>query len=372
MATALFTESVQQGHQLYAQGDYEGAERAYTAAVQADPVEADGYRLLSFAQYAQARYELALANSAKAVSLGPDNPENHFARGIAALAGSDLNLAVESLDEVLRLRPDHAHAHASMVSALMARGRKCFENGEDMRGENDLSRAIKLDRTNPEPVQALAKHFLDIDQKTRAIKVVQEALAEMPQDPAVKSMALHLGVSLDAKLEQEAAKRDAVKQAQQKQCPACKAMVMEWASICPRCNTQIAAIPSQFAGRATGPSTTWQEVAYKIVAGLWILNGAYMIFQGVQLRQAEHYLPGMEAYGIIVGAVNAGVGIGLYFESEVVQFIAKLMCYLVILGATVGTCLGMGVAKPFMIAVNLAQLLMACFQLYLLKEVGGD
>ncbi|MCW5939731.1 MAG: tetratricopeptide repeat protein [Fimbriimonadaceae bacterium] len=370
MSGTFVQEAYKSGNEAYSRADYEAARASFLEVTRANPTWGDGWRMLGFSHYGLQAYAAAREAFTTAVGLDPSNGETHYGLGLAVWGEGDLEASARHFDEALLLRPDHAGAKQALVTLLIAKGKAHLQNDEAPRGEADLERAVKIDRKNPEPVTVLAKHYYVTGQKPRATKLIQGALEELAHDPQIKAMAEHLGVKADQAAVKDAAKKDAVVQSQKTQCPVCKREVMNWAAICPTCGAQLRAVVSQFASNNPVPKATWQEVAYKIIAGLWILNGSYLAFQGVQRIGKEGYMPGLEAFEVIMGAINIGVGIGLFFENEVVQFIAKLMCYLVMFRAGLSLILSLGMGFTVDAAINAAMIALAGFQLYILAQIG--
>lgn len=359
------------GQELYAAGDYKAAAVSFRELTEVNPVLADNWRLRGFAEHASQDFGGAVESFSKACKLDPNSAENQFGLGSAYMGLGNWDAAVNALDESLRIRPDHTYAKRTLVDALMQRAQAFIAVSNNQYGEHDLDRAIKLDRKNPVPVMTMVGHLLSTGQQSRAVKILQTALLDLPNDPGVQAAAAQLNVKVQAAAVVDAQRRDQVKQSQEVPCPICKKMVMQWASVCPYCSSVIKQIPSQFAGRDTGPAYTWQEAAYKVMAVVWMLLGAWSIFQGVMLTRREGYIPGMESFFVIVGTVQIGVGIGLLTENEVMQFITKIFCYLTFVRIAFGFMLGGSLIKGFVIEA-LITMVMAGFQLYLLREVAGE
>lgn len=359
------------GQQEYSAGDFKAAAETFRQLTESNPVLSEPWRLRGFAQHASQDFRGAVESFTRAATLDPDSPESHFGLGSANMGIGAWDSAVASLDEAVRIRPDHAYAKKALVEALIQRAHSYLASGNNQHAEHDLDRAIKLDRKNPVPVMMLVRHLVSTAQQPRAAKILQGAILDIPTDPDIQAAASSLNVKVQATAVVDAQRRDQVRQSQEVPCPVCKKMVMNWASVCPYCQSVIKQLPSQFAGRDTGPAFTWQEVAYKILAVIWMLFGAFMIFQGILLTKSEHYFPGMEAFPIIIGTVMVGVGIGLLTENEVMQFITRIFCYLTFVRIAFGFMLGGGLLKGFMIEA-LISMVLSGFQLYLLREVGGD
>jgi hypothetical protein len=117
---------------------------------------------------------------------------------------------------------------------------------------------------------------------------------------------------------------------------------MEWARVCPHCNSQIKDTVGQ--ERINMVGTAWQEVAYKVVSVLWILSAVasmVMTYVGLRVQQNQAMgLSGLDATSVslmdhptlmfvgVVGFVQLLLGIGLLTENDTCQFIAKLLSWL--------------------------------------------
>lgn len=358
------------GNELYAIGDYAGAKEQYKMWTDTSPVTADAWRLLGFAQYAVQEFDAAVESMIKASKLGPENADNHFGLGMAQLALNNVDSGIDALDEAVVIRPDHPHAKKNLTDALCRRAQSHLQTGDDLLAERDFDRAVKVGRQDPDAIIAFGKYLIDSGQKPRAVKLIQQALINVPGDKRILSAAAHLGVSADAATASDAAKKAQVQQSQQKQCPACKQLVMNWAAVCPHCNSVIGAIPSQFAGRDTGPRYTWKEIAYKIMCVYWIGMGVYSVISGFLMTKRGGPTLGFESIFYAIGGLQIAMGLGLLFEVEWVQFIAKLLCILNAIFAAWGILMQFGLGHIVGGLVQVAALGLTLFQIYLLSEMS--
>ncbi len=118
---------------------------------------------------------------------------------------------------------------------------------------------------------------------------------------------------------------------------------------------------------------SWQEVAIKIMAVLFIVHGALDCLVGV-ITVAKY---GTTAgFGIGYGAVSLLIGIGLLAEWELASIALKIYCWLSILGFAGGIILFLGIAMSGFTLGWLGVLIFGIFlglyifMLYLVNEVG--
>ena len=102
-----------------AAGDFAGAERAYRAALAADPSRAETWQALAIARARQGRHETAVHDYREALRRQPTYAEahNNLARSLEALGR--LDEAVVCYQECLRLRPDLTQAHINLGMLLL-------------------------------------------------------------------------------------------------------------------------------------------------------------------------------------------------------------------------------------------------------------
>ncbi|HTQ09746.1 MAG TPA: tetratricopeptide repeat protein, partial [Fimbriimonadaceae bacterium] len=260
-----------------------------------------------------------------------------------------VDAAIACWDETLRLNPNHADAKRSLVGGLVFRAQENLNQKDYDRAETDLERAIKIDRTAVQPVVILTNHFIDQNMTQRAQRTVKEAIAYLPNDGQVQALALKLNVQADKDVLLAAHDVQAKQQVQKSQevpCPFCKRPVMEWAAICPHCNQQIKAMPSLFATRqAETKGYQWQDVMYYVVTVIWVLFGvvplviaAVAIFAvgqqvdavGSSMGGAPNFA-GLAMIPLVFAGLRLLLGIGLLFQNDWCQTIARWVCVLFIL-----------------------------------------
>ncbi len=368
---------VQQGDHSFAQGNYADAANSFRQAVAANPANATAWKSLCLSLIALRDFDQAIEAGRKAADLQPGNAEVRYAYGYAFGASGRYDEAIRELDAALQLQPNHASAKQALIYSLVQMGDQRFHE-DPYEAEKYLDRAHKLDQRNPHVIAKVLNLYLFMGQKGKAITLYKELSDSQKNDPTIKA-------SLE-KMEQNAEFKTSMQQAQMQQqvarpaleperptqqaiqqipCPNCRQMIMDYAAICPHCNYQIRQYGT-FAGRDTGPDRTWQEIAYVILSVIWCLLSVLRIVEGFMMESE-----GMKAFLVTIGAANLGVGIGLLCRTEWLQFIAKILCYLNILGTAVWTMIGLFGGAPIAGLINLAMLSVYCFMVYLINYEGG-
>lgn len=368
-------QDLRAGIQLYMNQDYVGAEAQLSDAVKVRPDWAEGWSYLGFSQYMQQKFTEAAASLEKAVMMNQEDPEARFGLGLVWAAMKRVDAAIACWNETLRINPAHADAKKSLVGALIYRAQTYFADKDYDRGESDLERAIKIDRTVPQPVIVLANHFIEQNMTARAQKTVKDALAYIPNHGDLQALAIKLNVSADKDMQVIAKDQQARQQVQKSQevpCPACKQPIMEWAAICPHCNTQIKALPSQFAGRMDAmPKVIWQDVAYYICAALLTGQAAIPLIIALAEKGPTGAFTGLAGIGNGIDLIIALLGIGCLFKMDTVMYITKILCYIdgffLILGLFLTFFAGFYGAA----ALVFGQLTIVGFMIYLLNYQGA-
>jgi tetratricopeptide (TPR) repeat protein len=380
-------QDLRAGIQLYMNQDYVGAEALLSDAVKIRYDWAEGWSYLGYSQYMQQKYTEAAASLEKAVMMDQENPEARFGLGLVWAATKRVDAAIACWNETLRIKPDHADAKRSLVGGLIFRANAYLAEKDYDHAESDLERAIKIDRTASQPVVILANHFADQNMTARAEKVVKEALAFLPNDGQIQALAIKLKVEADKDTQVVAANTQAKQQVQKSQevpCPNCKKPVMEWAAICPHCNTQIKAIPSLFATRnAETPAYRWQDVMYYITTVIWILFGAiplaliaFALFavgnKMDQLGGPATGLAGLAMIPITFASARILLGVGLLFQNDWCMSIAKWVCIIFILKNLLWIMLDFYGKQYFSLAMDIFSIGLDGFLIYLLNYMGCD
>jgi hypothetical protein len=118
---------------------------------------------------------------------------------------------------------------------------------------------------------------------------------------------------------------------------------------------------------------SWQEVAFKVMAVIFIVEGALECLAGIATVAKFGSSSG---FGIGYGAVSLMIGIGLLMEWEAASIALKLYCWVSILGFAGGILMSLSVVMAgvtvgwlgiFIFGLFLG---LYIFMLYLVNEVG--
>lgn len=237
-----------------------------------------------------------------------------------------------------------------------------------------MLRAVRLDRRAAQPVMVLAQHWVDTGQPARASKLVLRALTEAPDSPELHQFAATLSgtpVLVDPDALRQVQAKQAVQQVQQIECPGCRTQVPDWTVVCPRCSTRLRVAPSTFASHDRGPARTWQEIAYYICSTLFLLAGLLDILLGLGAGAAGgQFAESFKTYFILVGGIQAALGIGLLFQVDWVMFVTKLLCYLRLLSGSISFVVALATGAWLGVAYQFALLCLTGLMVYLLGYMG--
>ncbi|HZH98363.1 MAG TPA: tetratricopeptide repeat protein [Fimbriimonadaceae bacterium] len=360
---------------LYHQGDYAGAVAEYRNAVKLAPTSAQALKGLGLSLVLSQSVDEGLDACAKAAALMPADAECRYAHGFALGSAQRYKEAADEFDATLSLQPNHVGAKSSLVQALMAYSKELFQSGDPFAAEAPLARAYKIDGRNPQLTGTLLGLYHSTKQKGKAIKMYQELDDALKSQPLVKSVI--------EKMEADPECQNAIRHAQMAvrstsgtakpaqaaptvktvPCPNCRQLIMEFAAICPHCNFQNRATGT-FAGRDTGPSVMWQEVALTILAILWCAGAAWDIYAALQIE-----LEPLKATLATFSLARLGIGVGLLLKSDWVGFIAKIVCYITLFSSGYGVMVGWGLGYFVPGAISFFQMCMAGFLIYLINTV---
>jgi Flp pilus assembly protein TadD len=120
------------------------ARAAYRRAIELEPTLAEPYNNLAALERDAGNLDLAWQHQEAALERSPDDPMLIFNAGLLALA-----------------------------------------TGRDEQGEEMVRRAAELDRSSPDPLRALADHFLVTGRATEAREILGDAVEEFPRDAAL-------------------------------------------------------------------------------------------------------------------------------------------------------------------------------------------
>lgn len=385
------------GMDLYAQMRYDEAADVLYKELEEQPHNSILARYFAFSLCGANKPKEAVAAALRAVEINAADPENHFALGFASATNLQMNEAISAFEKALDIAPNHAASKKGLIDALLKRGRMHIATYDTSMAEADFYRAAHLDRKNPVAAISLFEFYQEQQHRANAEKTLREALVHLPNDPSIRNAAVSFGIDINKKLSQQqaaTAARDAIRQNQATSapqpayastaanagnvpCPFCKLMVPSWVAVCPHCRERIQ-------GSAEKIKTPWQEITYKILAGLWILVGLLQITTGImaglapgQAANVQEFTKGFMIIMVMFGLVALFVGIGLFVENETAQFVCKILCYLnlaiysyqFMINLLMSTELS---SKIVPAVISLAMLSFVGLQIYVLRYVGGD
>ncbi len=333
METGTFAELREAGDRHYLAREYEDASRCFRRATDMVPTSVETWVKLGFASQAAGNIPDSIGAFKTAIGLNPQNHEAFLGVGMAYMANADFARAISSFDSALEMRPNDNRARDELVRALLQDGKIRVGANDHYGGEASLERAYKLARNSSDTVLPYVEHLIGSNQHKKAFDVIGASRKDSPDDVRIKALADRM--DNDPKLahaKQLAALRTQPKQPLQPAkptvnpdevlCPCGATRVMKWATVCPTCSNRIgdpANRASQFAGHENLSTTTWVDVVYYIVSVIWLLYGGGTFLLGM--------LGGSDIgnFAMGVGAFNAGIALGLLFQVEWVQFIAKIL-----------------------------------------------
>jgi tetratricopeptide (TPR) repeat protein len=368
------------GDELYKQGDYSGAAEKYRQIVQQAPTNAQALRCLGLSLVMSHQLDEGLEACRKAAALMPADAETRYAYGFALGNAGRFRESIDEFDGALAANPNHIAAKQALSYSLIATGKECLDSDPDM-AERMFDRARKVDAKNPEANGLLLKYLVDTLQKGKAMKLyaalsddlrkhaaIQPTIKRMEADSEFQMHMRHAaaaqrGTPAQARSNNQPAVAAQNQAAQQVPCPACKLPIMSFATVCPHCSHQLRAYGS-FANHDRGPAYVWQEIALTVIASLWILMS---LFQAAVILQHREELMGLAGFLLALALGRIGIGIGLILRIDWIGFIAKILCYLTILGSGLGFMAGLMLGDWAGVTVNGFVLSLAGFLIYLIN-----
>ncbi|MFC2019631.1 tetratricopeptide repeat protein [Chloroflexota bacterium] len=128
---------VEQGIQLFEQGDYEAAMLEYDEAIRLDPEYARAYYDRGTIYGVLGQHEQAIQEYSEAIRLDPEDAWAYGNRGGSYLELGEIERGIEDLDESIRLSPKEAISYAIRASAYTL-----LEM--DSAAQQDIDRAVEL------------------------------------------------------------------------------------------------------------------------------------------------------------------------------------------------------------------------------------
>jgi tetratricopeptide (TPR) repeat protein len=374
-------ELKQRADDLYAKQDYVAAAEEYRKLVQAQPGNVISMKQLGLALTLSQQADEGVKVLQTASAMQPADAEVRYAHGYALGSLGRFDEAIEELDVALNLQPNHIPARQGLIYCLLTSGQAIAEVNPIL-GEQRLDRAYKLDPRNMHVAASLLEFMVKAGQKGKVVNFIKDLDPSMRDQSPVKEIIEKLETDSDYAIhmrQASMAKQSAPPQMsgpapsqslKQVPCPNCRQMIMDYAAICPHCNTRLKATGT-FAGRDTGPDVEWQEVAYTIMSILIVGMAGLAVFITFPLAQAG----GFSDFGMVPFAAacfQLCIGLGLLFRQEWIGYIAKIFLYIRI-------ALGLPFFAVYFLAgrwipsgIELVQLGVAGFMIYLINYVIGD
>lgn len=369
--------------ELYANQDYLGAAEEYKKLLENQPANPVLRKQLGLALTLGKKVDEGLEQLKTAAAMQAADPEVRYAYGYGLGMAGKFDEAIEELDVALNLQPNHIPARQGIIYCLLTSG-QALAQVNPVLGEQRLDRAFKLDPKNAHVASTLLTHMVRSNQKGKAINFIKDLDAHIKtQTPLKENLeTLQTDPEYIATFKQiaMAQKSTAPKPVapttggtlKQVPCPACKQMIMDYAAICPHCNTRLKATGT-FAGMDTGPRWEWQEIAFTIMSVLWcLLTGFSTFVAALACMNPKVGWNGIGAFFFVVSLAQFLIGVGLLCRLEWIGFIARIGCYLTLLlsGYRVAFIFTKTAATEGYI--NLAIVMCAGFMIYLINYVIGD
>ena len=178
---------IRQGNQL----NQVAAESREGKITQIDPISESGedraqaYSLEAFVNMRNRRYEEALTAIEKAIELDPDNAKFMETKGALEFRLEKYPEALSIINEVLKKDPTTAYAYRcrAMIYAEM-RKNHLFDCDDNMI-EEDFSKSLSLDENSAYTSNELARFYLSIGEKDKALEQIKRAHDFDPLEPEV-------------------------------------------------------------------------------------------------------------------------------------------------------------------------------------------
>ena len=339
MPELSWLELKEAGESHFENREFVEAANCFQRATKVNPTSAETWRALGFALQAAGKHADSVTVFKSAIGLEPNNPQAYFGVAQAYSGSGDVDRAIPAFDEALQIQPNNDVAREELIKLLLGKARRRLEAG-DRYGEDDLERANKLSRNSPETAIPFIRHLLSVNLQKKALQVMEDAKAANPGHDGVSQLAQQIASDpalaharrLQSMQPQKAVAKHLQRPAHNPDeitCPCGATKVMKWAIICPTCNQRIGdptRRTSQFADRDDIPSTSWVEVSYIVVSVFWLVFGVWLVISGYYgiARAGE--------WELFRGLANVTVALGLLFQISWLQFVAKIMMVLNMLG----------------------------------------
>jgi Tfp pilus assembly protein PilF len=365
--------TIEKANELFATSQFPAAADAFRQIAEQQPTNGVAWRGLALSLIQSGQLLQAIEPCQKAVQLLPASPECRYAYGYVLGADRRYSEAIPELDAALQLQANNVPAKQALVYALVQHGKSQLDQDPRM-AENYLERPFKLDHRSSATAAPLLELLFRTRQKGKAANLLAALDADLKQDPSLQSWIeqMHADPEFHAVLHQAetAAKAANVKPQplpaashptiQTVPCPNCRQPIADYAAICPFCSFRNRATGT-FAGRDTGPTYAWQDIALTVVAIVWILYAGLGIVLAIR---ADDFL---RDYLLTIQIANGGIGLGLLFRMEWLMMIAKYLCYLNLLIGAYQFIFGLMLANWAALGAGAFTLALAGFLVYLIN-----
>ncbi|MBC8066120.1 MAG: tetratricopeptide repeat protein [Chlorobia bacterium] len=374
-------ELKQRADDLYAKQDYAAAAEDYRSLVQGQPGNTAIMKQLGLALTLGGQLDEGLKTLQTASAMQPADPEIRYAYGYALGTAGRFDEAIEELDASLNLSPNHIPARQGLIFCLLTSGQAIAEVNPHL-GEIRLDRATKLDPRNPHVAMAFLEFMVKNGQKGKAVNFIKDLDSQVKELSPLKEAVQKLESNPDyaIHLKQAAVTKQATAPAvnpkgpggalKQVPCPACKQLIMDYAAICPHCNTKLKATGT-FSTHDTGPAVEWQEVAYTIMSIIIVGLSALGIFLSLPDAQKGNFKD-VGSVPFIAACFQMLIGLGLLFRQEWIGFLAKIFLFLRIAISLPFFAVYFFAGRWLVAGEHLLQIAVAGFMIYLINYVIGD
>lgn len=371
------TDPKQAALELFNQRDFAGAADKYREAIQSEPHAHALHRGLALSLANSGQLDDALTSAQKAAELQPSDAENQYALGFAFGKSGRWAEAIRALDACLYLNPNHGYAKPALVAALVELGKQERAN-EPREAIKHFDRAVKLDRNNPYALAALIECEIAAGHKGQVVTTIQNADSRIKEAEPVKSLIAKLAQDPEYAVHMKHA--DMGKQTSQGRvtattapppataggpkhvpCPNCRQMIMDFAAICPYCNTKLKAIGT-FAHHDRGPDVIWQELALTICSVIWIIMSVIGTIATLQQPSGPS-----QNFGLTVEGFRFLVGLGFLLRWEWMAFVGKIYLWLAAAGYAAMLLLGAMAGIWVLALIGLVSVCLAGFMIYLVS-----
>lgn len=367
--------------ELYANQDYLGAAEEYKKLLENQPANPVLRKQLGLALTLGKKIDEGLEQLKTAAAMQAADPEVRYAYGYGLGMAGKFDEAIEELDVALNLQPNHIPARQGIIYCLLTSG-QALAQVNPVLGEQRLDRAFKLDPKNAHVASTLLTHMVRSNQKGKAINFIKDLDAHIKTQTPLKENLEKLQIDPEymthmkqlAMAQKSTAPAPVAPNAggtfKQIPCSACNQMIMDYAAICPHCNTRLRATGT-FAGMDTGPAVEWQEVAYTIMSifiiGLSIL-GIFLSFPDAQKGGFKE----VGTVPFVAACFQLFIGLGLVFRQEWIGFLAKIFLYLRVAVSLPFFAVYLFAGRWLVAGEHLLQIVVAGFMIYLINYVVGE